>query len=161
MPIYFQEDPDKPFVPARTRSRASLIVLSADLSPSEITELIGIPPDEAHTKGAPQTPQSSYGWKYHSWQVHSRSHEMTPPEDHLASLLERVEPFAERIAALARSGQVEPLRVWISHHIENYNPGLSIDPGLLARVAQLGASLDLDIYAEEFDDDEANGAGVQ
>jgi hypothetical protein len=136
-------------VPARVKeeplpdeARASLTVISAGCSASELSRALAISADESWDAGEPARtgrPRTTTGIS-----LVSRVPDQRSPAEHLADLLSRVEPLAERLRQLASEGHT--VRLKLAMFSDSDNPMFTLPAGLLARVAALGIDLDLDIY---------------
>ncbi len=143
MPTYFARE-DGSHTPERARSRAHLVVLSDELMPDVLASRIGIVADQAWERGGRSvgtSPQAHHGLSFES-----RISEERGPDEHLADLVERLRPVAAQIAELGRDPAIFSVRVWISHHGQNWNPGLSLTKDLIQGLESLGVGLDIDIY---------------
>ena len=124
--------------------RVFLLVKAQDLTPAEITKRLGLKPTASQAKGERLHPElaplSCTLWRFEPHQ--------TLPEElgrKLDLLLDKLKPAAPRIAELAREADVtlsicyEGCKEWLG--------GWDADPPTLRRIAALGASLHLDLYA--------------
>jgi hypothetical protein len=146
MPTYFT-DPDGNYTPERVSARARLVFLSDELSPDDLTRLLGLASDKSWRLGE----LSSYGrpHPHHGWELASRLPEDRPAEEQLTDLLERLAPIAPAVASLAKNPAVFQARLWLVRHGENWNPGLSLSLESIRHVDALGLGLDIDIYVGE------------
>ena len=145
MPTWFVDDPKQNFAPPPTRSSASLIVLSEDLSAQELAELVGLPAHERWDRG-----DRAYApGRFAGYKLSSRLAESETPAEHLTDLLDQIEPITSRVRALVVDGRISSVRVWLGYHIPNWNPGLSLSADHLARLDELEAGLEIDIYVTE------------
>jgi hypothetical protein len=71
------------------------------------------------------------------------------PADHLTDLLLRIEPIVATLRALIDDERIASVRVWVVHHLPNWNPGFSISSDQLRRLDQIGAGLEIDVYVVE------------
>jgi len=153
MPTWFVDDPKQDFTPPPARSSASLVILSEDLSGEELTDLVGLPPQERWDRG-----DHSYApGRFAGYKLGSRLAESATPEEHLTDLLDQIEPVTARVQALVGDARIASVRVWLGHHIPNWNPGLSLSAGHLMRLDKLGAGLEIDIYVTEVPDPRPTG----
>jgi hypothetical protein len=137
-----------------TRSRASLVALSDELTPQEVSARLGLepdrwwlagefgshPPDAAVRRSRPQ--------RFNGWQLTSQLDEGAAAEAHLRDLLERIGDAAQGVALLVTDPRIH-VRVWLHHHTDNSNPGLSLTPEALELLVALGAGIEIDVYVEE------------
>jgi hypothetical protein len=145
MPTWFVDDPKQSFTPPPARSSASLVILSEELSGKELTELVGLPADEQWNRGD----RAHAPGRFAGYMLGSRLAESATPAEHLTDLLDRIGPNAARVRAIVADGRISSVRVWLGHHIPNWNPGLSLSAEHLTRLDKLGAGLEIDIYVTE------------
>ena len=143
MPTYFTRE-DGSYVPERARSRASLVVLSDELMSDVLTSRLGIPPDQAWQRGQRSPGASPH--VHHGVAFESGISEERAPNEHIADLVERLRPIAAQIAELARDPAILSVRFWVSHHGQNWNPGLSLTTDLIRGLESLGVGLEIDFY---------------
>lgn len=124
---------------------------SKNIDPDELSNRVGVKATKAVRKGEQRRQRAPNGKetlsppsKGNMWSFKLESAPV-PAELRLASLLDKLEPFAERIAALPAE-----CRRTISIAYYGYRSsmgGLNFAPDMLRRVANLGADLDVDLYA--------------
>lgn len=152
MPIFLANE-DGTFVPARTRSSASLVVLSVERLPDQITTHLGMPPDRWCLAGEFQSHPQDPGWRrsrpYPSnvWELRSRLPGDAAPDAHLVDLLDRIGDAADKVADLVVDPEIHSVRLWLGHHSDNVNPGFSLNAELLKRLDRLATGLEVDVYA--------------
>ena len=146
MPTYFADE-DGNYTPEKASARARLVVLSDELSPEELTELLGMAPDVSWRMGEPG--RGGRPHPHHGWELESRLRQDRPPEEQLTDLLERLAPIAPAIASLANNPAVFGARLWLVRHGENWNPGVSLSVESIRQVDALGLGLEIDIYVSE------------
>lgn len=108
----------------------------------ELSERIGLEPDRTALKGSPQSAKSSHRHKFHQWEIRSRVPESSEPNAHIEDVLSRIASVADRLEALAASGEVQSIRLWL--HVVPSVPGLSFAQrslGLISRFGSLEISL--------------------
>jgi hypothetical protein len=123
-----------------------------DIHPDEIGARLGLMADrwflrgefEAHPKG--DRSKRSRPFPFNGWELRSTIGDTATPNEHLASLLERLKSAAASIGNLARDPQIHSIRLWLGHHTDNENPGISLSPALVTEIAKLGTGIELDIY---------------
>ena len=155
----FLADEDGNHAPAWVSSNASLVVLSADIHPEKIGARLGLMADrwflrgefEAHPKG--DRGKRSRPFPFNGWQLKSTLADTAAPNEHLADLLDRLESAVPSLADLASDPQIHSIRLWLGYHTDNENPGISLSPELVTRIAKLGTGIELDIYVESSGDD--------
>lgn len=150
MPTWFT-DPET-FVPPPARSSATLVVLSEFLSASALTGMLGAPADDHWERG--DLPHAR--GRFAGYKLGSRLAPTASPGDHLTDLLVRLMPIQPRLRALVDDDRVS-VRLWIGHHIPNWNPGLSLSAEQVRMLDALGTGLELDIYVVGEDEDDPGG----
>jgi hypothetical protein len=143
MPTYFTDE-DGNYAAERTRSRASVVFLSNELKPAQVTERLGLSPDRSWLQG--DTRPGGQRQPHHGWMIESRIREDRPPEEHIADLIERLARFAPGLAELARDPAIVSAQFRLYRHGENWNPGLSLSPELIRGLDALGLGFDADLY---------------
>jgi hypothetical protein len=122
---------------------ASLRMVTTDLDPDHVTRRLGIEPHEAFRRGDPFGKRGlvhKNGYRGLSSEGHVPTNDL---EEHIAWLLDRIEPVAERFMALRAEGI--PANVFCFLRLRDYGgPGFS--PQLMRRLAALDLELGLDIY---------------
>ncbi|HEV8252447.1 MAG TPA: DUF4279 domain-containing protein [Candidatus Limnocylindria bacterium] len=146
MPTYFADE-DGTYTPEKVSARARLVVLSDELLPEELTELLGMAPDKSWRSGEPTTGGRPY--RHSGWELASRLPPDRPPEDQLTDLLERLAPIAPAVTSLANNPAVFSVRLSLVRHGENWNPGLSLSLQAIRQMDSLGVGLEIDIYVSE------------
>lgn len=146
MPTYFADE-DGNYMPEKATARARLVVLSDELSPDELTEMLGMAPDKSWRIGEPTTGGRQF--RHHGWELHSHIPRDRPAEEQLSDLLERLAPIAPAVASLASNPAVFSARLWLVRHGENWNPGLSLSVESIRQIDALGVGLEIDIYISE------------
>jgi hypothetical protein len=144
VPTWFVDDPET-FTPPTGRASAHLTVLSEHVSGQELSDIVGLPADELWNRG--DLPHAR--GKFSGYKLSSRLSETSPPGDHLTDLLDRIEPVAPRIRGLLGDQRISSVRLWLVHHIPNWNPGFSISAEQLRRLDELGVGLEIDAYVTE------------
>jgi hypothetical protein len=128
--------------------RASFRVMGADLYPDKITAATGLVPDLAYRRGDLRPngrPQRAGMWSLTSTPgVDEGGNHL---EDHLRSLLDRLEPRATTIRGICEQDRLTA-DFYCGYFMGQANSGFVLSPSTLAGVAALGAELGLDIYAE-------------
>lgn len=125
-----------------TRSRASLVVLSATLKPDDLVERLGRA-DRAWSAGDPPLPNSKSRQRFNGWSIDSQLDRSAPPRDHIAEICARLPPITPSLQALTAEGAVESIRVWL--HLDSPEVGVSFDQDSLAAISAVG-SLEINIY---------------
>ena len=123
--------------------RMSLVIGSTEHTPEQLDSIVGMRCDEYHLKGSPIL-QSGRTHKENYWEVYSGLPRDASFQEHLTALLARVSPFAENIRSLSGSARVELSCVLYLR--EAQGPDSWFDSSAVKAIADLGASIDLDIY---------------
>jgi len=123
------------------RSLVRLKIVSRKHSPEEIAARIGIQPDKAWRIGDP-VERTTMRRKDHVWMRHSRLPESASIEEHIDELLDCISPFAAQIKQISEEEDVQLSCVMYCAEI----PALNFSKSVLAKLGNLGASLDIDLY---------------
>ena len=144
MPTYFVDDPQS-FKAPPARSSAHPTILSEIVSGEDLTNIVGIAPDEQWDRGErPNTPG-----RFSGYQVSSRLDESASPAEHLRDLLSRIEPIENQLRGLVTDRRISSARVWLVHRLLNWNPGLSIPAELIERLNKIGTGIEIDVYVTD------------
>jgi hypothetical protein len=111
-------------------------------SPAMVTDELGVHPTESWSAGDPWIPGKPR--EFGSWHLHSplpRSEAFM--ERHLEALLERLEPFADRIHTIRQRFEAG-INCVGSYHDEH--PGFHISAALISRLHALALDVDFDLY---------------
>lgn len=132
----------------------SFRIHSDRLDPTEVTAQLGLIPDMAYIKGELSPPGSvtgrSYPYRTGMWLVETPLPRTAELDAHLRALLDLLGSKVAMIHAFKAQGYT--IDFYCGLFLESDNEGLALSAETLARVAALGAELDLDIYAV-FDDE--------
>jgi hypothetical protein len=130
----------------KKRAYAHLTVLSDLLSPAEMEEALDMTPDISWTKGDPhrggKSQQKFNGVVFES----TLDRERSEPSEHIEDLLRTLTANVQRIRRLAGDDRVHSARLWFYWNTSAGNPGLTFPHETVRAIANLGVSLDLDIY---------------
>jgi hypothetical protein len=119
---------------------ASLAITGPDLDPDRITALLGASPDQSRRSGG-TGPRGL--WSISTKDRISQTDEIST---HIRSLLDRVTVDPDAWDELT---QAYKCRVFVGWFLVRMNEMISIDPELLGRLANLGLTLDFDVYEAE------------
>lgn len=121
---------------------AWLTIYSQTCSAEQLAERVGLDPDEKWNKGD----LNKNGHPSATTRISYRSSvpDVAAPSDHLADLVARVEPRAERLAAEREAGS--SVRLTLAVFDDKFNFTFALPADLLTRVASLGLELEFDIY---------------
>ena len=128
---------------AQCRTRAHLDITSAEVPPDEITRRVGVEPDRSWAIG--DELRKYRVATFHNWTLDSRADPDAALDDHIADLVRRAEPVAERIAA------IDNVNIRLSICREYRGPGtrdtnLYLGEKTIEILGRLGASFDVDDY---------------
>lgn len=159
----------------KVRQSAHLEIYSAELSPEEMTEALGIPPDESALKGSRKVGRN--WWPVEGrWILNSGLPKTVDLNDHLDALFARATPILPAVQALLASERAtggfyihrdfEPgpedeavLEVRTSHLppglslLRGQHPllGFALDPSRVAVLAQFGLGIEITETGDEFE----------
>lgn len=121
----------------------TLALYSAELEPEEVSRALGIEPTSAHRRGEKRgsnSPPSLTG----AWFLKEHGRDAEPAEAIIDRLLKRLPegPAVWRDLSIRHNIQFR-----FGLHMTGWNKGLSIPLKQVTRIAELGASMEFDIYA--------------
>jgi hypothetical protein len=134
--------------------RASFRLRGDDLDPDEITELTGLTPEVAHRKGELRSATGRKDlppWRSGLWSIDSSRDlpvEGNQLEDHVTWLLDRIEPSREQLRRLCAERRLKA-DFYCGYFMHQSNSGTELSVRTLERIASLGASFGIDIYAPD------------
>jgi hypothetical protein len=127
-------------------SRASLWIGGDALRPDEISSLLGLEPTKSGVKGE-QFGSRSVGVRRSSfWYLKCPLSDRLPLAEHLKWLLDLFEPKLDLINSIAKEWKV---MFFCGLSSENGQGGVTFDPSLLRRLANLGILFVLDLHLPE------------
>jgi hypothetical protein len=126
---------------------AAFRIISDRLDPDQISSLLGIKPDHSHKKGEPNNRRSKSGkiivgpvHKTGIWSIYSTLPETSSLEEHLTSLIGRLDPVGDKIKQLSTEGyRVDIFCGYFFNH--GVQGGFDISPKTLERIGKMGISL--------------------
>lgn len=127
---------------AKWRIRVSLDVFDFPGTLDELTRRIGVRPDRA-LKAGERIGASVKLRTADRWVIDAVTDDALSLQEQLLALLKRVSPLAQQL-----SGLPPPTTVTISCGILDYTRDVSLnfEPGVIAAIAEMKASLDIDYY---------------
>jgi hypothetical protein len=143
---------------APDRKRASFRLSGDALDPDAITRAIGLTPHATHRKGEARPCREGLDdlppWRSGLWSLHSE--DALPQtdnhlEDHLIWLLDRLDPVRDTLRQL-RFEQSLTADFFCGYFMHQSNSGFQFSTQTLARIAALDATLGVDIYGPDPDD---------
>jgi Domain of unknown function (DUF4279) len=108
----------------RVRARAGLVILSNELPPEELAKRLPLDPDRMWRKGDPAGLRGRRAQPFNGVEYHSELDDKRTPTDHLAALVERLQPHAAQIAAVAADPATYCTRLWVGEHSERQRRSL-------------------------------------
>jgi Domain of unknown function (DUF4279) len=129
------------------RVRVWLAIHSADVPPSEVTARTGLSPTEEHERGDLVRVSSKARYKSHIWQLEPQREVPGTVDEKLSLLLRQARPAAQAIAGLRPSCDVEVGIVYDGWGGAGQFGGWHVDGASLQGLAELGADIDIDMYA--------------
>jgi hypothetical protein len=118
-----------------------LKITSATHDPDYISGVLGVPCERGWRIGE-NRPKTTIKEKMNGWILNSGLENTAPLEDQIKSLLKRVEPLRARM----RQHLVGDLTELSCVIYADSPPALNFDVDVIANIAALGASLDIDLY---------------
>jgi hypothetical protein len=121
-----------------------LKIVSIHRTPETVTEVLGLQCDRFWHCGDTRA-DTIIIEKNNGWVLHSGLPKTAPLEEHIEAILRILTPFKEKIKSLSCTDTVELSCVLYASH----PPALSFGHSTINRLAELGASLDIDLYVME------------
>lgn len=130
----------------------SFRIMGNNLEPSKITLLLGIEPDIAHKKGESRTGESKSGkiinyapFNSGLWSIKSKLDKNNRIQNHIVSILERIEPKKEVLLKLTNEGFKMDLYCGYFFSTKD-QAGVSLNNEILKRIAELGIDFGISLY---------------
>lgn len=120
------------------RSYVAITLLSATLAPEAITALVGTEPDVSLAAAGSDN--------LNRWELRSDADEGAELSEHVASAIERVRPYAERLRAGRTALDRCLLDVGIYLDLADSIPAIALSQEQLSFLAKLGVSLDVHVF---------------
>lgn len=121
-----------------------LHIVSDSLTCEELESQIGLSPSRFMKKGD-LIPPTLLVHKFNVWELVSGLQETASVRDQLVALFSRIEPVAEKIAALSSVAELTVSCVMYCTH----QPDLYVEPELIQKIGHIAAGLDFDVYWTE------------
>ena len=131
-----------------TTIRCTFAVLSSDLNPARMTEILGCVPDNAVIVGRERSPPRMTP-KFHGWYVDHERRDYKDVGVALAELLNRVSPMLQKLPALRKMDANLEVKFLVAVTPMASDVSLFFDAHVLRSVVNLGASLDIEFFDEE------------
>lgn len=130
----------------------SFRIIGNNLEPSKITLLLGIEPDIAHKKGDSRTGESKSGkiinyapFNTGLWSINSKLDRDNRLQDHIISVLERVEPKKDVLLKLTNEGF--KMDFYCGYFFSTKDQaGISLNNEVLKGIAELGIDFGISLY---------------
>ncbi|MFC4526891.1 DUF4279 domain-containing protein [Dyella halodurans] len=130
-----------------------LRISGAGLCPDEITDRIGLEPNQVRRKGQPRNTKELWSesmWSYDG-SADGSIREWSSLEEGLSSVMDALWPKRASIGAYARHFHVV---WWCGHFQSSFDGGPTFSVALLQRLAEFGVPLYLDNYFSDADETE-------
>ena len=125
-------------------SKASFRILGDTLEPDEVSGILGLQPTRSGRRGERMSPSSSKTLLRKSvWILQTPLSDQAPLQDHLEWLLDTLEPKRDAIGEFTKQYETD---FFCGFSSENGQGGCTFESSLLARLANLGVPLVLDLY---------------
>lgn len=126
----------------------TLALYSEALDPEEITRALGVGPTSAHRRGERPRPRSAPA-RTGAWFLGERGRDAEPAE----AVIDRVlRQLPEDPAVWRELGSKHDIQLRFGIHMTGWNQGLGISSKQVMQIAQLGAHMVFDIYANGEDE---------
>jgi len=122
----------------------SFTLTGVDLDPEEVTRLAGLRPTKTWRLGDVIRPPAILRYRHSGWRLKSALPPSASLREHLNSLLGQLEPSWEVARQLGRRYYAEIACVVYSRGGDR--PEIRLDAGMLEKLTELNAALDIDLY---------------
>jgi hypothetical protein len=122
---------------------AKLGIFSDAIPPDSMSEMVGMKPDKSYIKGDHRG-NTTIKQKENGWIIYSQVERAAPLQDHINSLLKRIENYTSRIEEIAKQPNVEielGCTVWSGDR-----PPLYFTREQISILNKICASIDIDLY---------------
>ncbi len=125
-------------------------IIGEDLDPLHVSEVTGLAPSKTWRLGDPVTPTpGTLRMKHHGWRVDSQLLPAADLEEQIAAVLERLRPAWPALQKLG--GQFDAQIVCVVRSYGGDRPPISLGKGIVKRIADLSASIEVDLYMFDLD----------
>ena len=122
-------------------------VAEFDCEPEFISRTLGLEPSRAFKKGDLVSENTDRRWKHSSWEYFSTLPRTEPCQDaHIENLIKIMLERKDKILQLQSTYEVG---INCVGHYYNANPGFHMSSDLIKKCAELGVSIDFDLYNGE------------
>jgi hypothetical protein len=119
-----------------------LRLLSEEVSPKEVAQLIVVPTAKSWQKGE-INPITKLAFKEYGWEIKSDLSNEEGLAEKLSDILKRIEPFKEKFGQIKQNWDIG--FSCVIYYKDSF-PSLFLDKMLLSQISEIGASLDIDVY---------------
>ena len=124
--------------------KVRFIVSDFSFEPEKITELLRLKPSKTWKTGDLVTPRTIHKHKQNGWMLALHAASASDTVATLVdNLLKTLEPSTEALKSLAKEAEFE---LSIIIYMEGETPELNLPPAQINRLAELNASIDVDLY---------------
>jgi hypothetical protein len=138
------------------RAASYLRILNTELPPDQLSRLVGLEPDKSWKKGELRRLQGGQPLRkrqpFNGVSFESGLDDQKSATSHFAALVERLRPYAEKIAQVASLPTTKSTRIWVVEHTERDMIDAFLDPDHVAVAAAMRAELTFSAYF--YDDSE-------
>lgn len=129
---------------SKPRVKVFLYLTDFDCEPEDVTSALGIQPSQVWSRGDKFGPRMQLERKDTAWILRSPLDEPWNIQSHFRWLLDRLPDRLDCLSSVTDCWYAQMSVV--AYMPGNNTPALSFDPPMVARFAQLGAALDIDLY---------------
>lgn len=115
-----------------------MYLVFADLDPQSVTSATGVEPTRVIDR------EGKRGWR-REWILNSAADSVSSPLDHLSSIFDKLEPRWHDVVSIAHKCDVYLIWVIDMSANDDNTPGCTLTKEAIARLAEIGASVDVDI----------------
>jgi len=123
-----------------------------NLDPVEVTELLRIPPDEAHRKGETRKTISKKGkalesvpYQFGMWSINSKEDEYATLEQHISSLLRLMYPMKDNLLSFLDKGYTMDMFCGVFIR-DTHQPGFDLNSDILLKLGEINIKLGMCFY---------------
>lgn len=127
-----------------------MVIVSQEVTVAEMTEVLGVTPDQALEAGTvPRGTRRRIPAKENSWELFEQADASVDMSDVIDGLGRRVTPLQPGLVELKNRGCVVKLDIvqWVTP-ADPVGPGFVLESAIIELLAEVGASVDVDQYVE-------------
>jgi hypothetical protein len=130
--------------------RAYFVMAGGERSPDELTDILGVMPDDVTYKGqARSDAKRSRPALENSWKIIERGGAGADVSVLLEDLYVRLHPIADKIRVFRDAGWTTVVRVVLyASELDETNPSFLLDGKMIALLNDIGAFFEVDMYVE-------------